>query len=139
MLSTGAAVARPAGTVIGVSGLCIDRGRVLAPGDAVAVKDTINVPANCRLQLRLGDGSVISFAPDSSMTLASYNVAGGRDVKLWLHKGVLRAVVPPARDPSTFEVTTLFGTASVSSGSADWFLERSPICLRSGCWMGPSS
>jgi hypothetical protein len=124
MLWGGAAFATPAGTVIAVSGSCTDHGRVLTWGDAVQVSDTIDVPADGHLQLRLADGSVISVAPGSSMTVTSYNVSGGaRHVKLSLAQGLLRAVVTPARDPSTFEVSAAVGTASVRSGSADWFVK----------------
>ena len=67
---------------------------------------------------------MISVAQGSSMTVISYNVDGaGRHAKLSLTQGVLRAVVAPFGGPSTFEVSTAVGTASVRSGSADWFID----------------
>jgi hypothetical protein len=133
MLWAGVAEATTAGTVIGVSGSCTDQGRVLTRGDAVQVSETINVPKDGHLQLRLTDGSVISVAPGSSVTVTSYNVgAGGRLVKLSLTQGLLRAVVTPVRDPSLFEVSTEAGTASVRSGSADWFVTAKPDSAQVG-------
>ena len=122
-----APAAMPAGAVLAVSGSCTARGRALKPGDAVQVSDSINVPAGGKLKLRMADGSVISVAPGSSMTVASYNFGGaGRDVKLSLTQGLLRAVVAPTGGPSTFEVSTPVGAASVRSGSADWFVNAQP-------------
>ena len=117
----------PAGTAVAVSGSCTARGRALKPGDAVQVSDTIDVPAGGKLKLRMADGSVISVAPGSSMTVESYHVGGaGRHVKLSLTQGLLRAVVAPVGGPSTFEVSTAVGAAAVRSGSADWFINAQP-------------
>jgi len=124
MLWAGAAAATPAGTVVVVSGSCTDHGRVLKRGDAVPISDTVDVPAGGNLTLQMADGSVISVAPGSSMTVASYNIGGsGRHVKLSLTQGVLRAQVTLVTGPSTFEVSTAVGTASVGSDSADWFIK----------------
>ena len=124
MLWAGAAAATPAGTVVVVSGSCTDHGRVLKRGDAVQISDTVDVPAGGNLTLQMADGSVISVAPGSSMTVASYNIGGsGRHVKLSLTQGLLRAHVTPVTGPSTFEVSTAVGTASVGSDSADWFIK----------------
>jgi len=110
----------PAGTAVAVSGSCTARGRALKPGDAVQAGDTVDVPAGGKLKLRMADGSVISVAPGSSMTVESYHVGGaGRHVKLSLTQGLLRAVVAPVGGPSTFEVSTAVGAAAVRSGSAD--------------------
>jgi hypothetical protein len=124
MLWTDAAPAATlAATVVAVSGSCTARGRALKPGDAVQVSDTIDVPAGGKLKLRMADDSVISLAPGSSMTVVSYNRGGdGRHAKLSLIQGLLRAVVAPVGGPSTFEVSTAVGTASVHSASADWFI-----------------
>ena len=127
MLWAGAAAATPAGTVVVVSGSCTDRGRVLKRGDAVQISDTVDVPAGGNLTLQMADGSVISVAPGSSMTVESYHVGGaGRHVKLSLTQGLLRAVVAPVGGPSTFEVSTAVGAAAVRSGSADWFINAQP-------------
>jgi hypothetical protein len=124
MLWAYAAAAMPAGTVIGVSGSCTDHGRVLNRGDAVQIGDTLNVPAGANLKLQMADGSVISVAPDSSMSVASYSIDGSsRNVRLWLAGGALRAQVTSVTGPSTFEVSTAVGTASVGSASADWFIK----------------
>jgi FecR protein len=123
MLLADAAAATPAGTVVVASGLCTDNGSVLKSGDAVQISDTVDVPTG-NLKLQMVDGSVISVAPGSSMTVASYNIgASGRNVRLWLTRGLLRAQVPSAIGPSTFEVSTAGGTASVASDSADWFIK----------------
>src|SRR5690349_19229219 len=91
ILWAGLAAAMPAGMVIAVSGSCTDRGRALERGDAVQVSDTITAPADCHLQLRMADGSVISVAPDSSLTVASYNIgSAGRYAKISLVQGLLR-------------------------------------------------
>ena len=124
MLWTGAATAMPAGTVIGVSGSCTDHGRVLNRGDPVQIGDSLNVPAGANLKLKMADGSVILVAPDSSMSVASYSLDGsGRNVRLWLTGGALHAQVTSVTGPSTFEVSTAVGTASVGSASADWFIK----------------
>jgi hypothetical protein len=117
----------PAGTAVAVSGSCTARGRALKPGDAVQAGDMVDVPAGGKLKLRMADGSVISVAPGSSMTVESYHVGGaGRHVKLSLTQGLLRAVVAPVGGPSTFEVSTAVGAAAVRSGSADWFINAQP-------------
>jgi hypothetical protein len=125
MLGASAAAAKPAGTVIAVSGSCTGHGRVLKRGDPVEVSDTVQVPQDGHLQLQMADASVILFAPGSIMTLISYDVGAGgaRYVKLSLTQGLLRARVTPVRGPSTFEVSISVGTASVRSSSADWFVK----------------
>ena len=88
MLWAGAAAAAPAGTVIAVSGSCTDHGRVLNHGDVVQVGDALDVPAGGNLKLRMADGSVISVASGSRMTVANYDSAGsGRAAKLLLVQG----------------------------------------------------
>ena len=74
-------------------------------------KSAINeVPASGKLKLRMPDGSVISVAASSSMTVASYDIGGaGRHAKLSLTQGLLRAVVVAAGGPSIFEVSTAVG------------------------------
>ena len=127
MLWAGSAAAAAAGAVIAVSGSCSDHGRVLNRGDPVQIGDTLDVPAGGNLKLQMADGSVISVAPDSTMTVASYSIDGsGRDVRLSLTRGALRAQVTSSTGPSTFEVSTSVGTASVDSASADWFIKAQP-------------
>src|SRR3954451_10279443 len=114
MLWADAAAATPAGTVVGVSGSCTDNGRALSRGDAVQIGDRVDVPAGGNLRLQLADGSMVSVAPDSSMTIAAYSVDGsGRNVRLSLARGALRAQITSLMGPSTFEVSTPGGLASV--------------------------
>jgi hypothetical protein len=124
MLWAGAApAAELAGKVVAVSGSCTAHGRALKSGDAVQVSDTVDVPAGSNLKLQMTDGSEISVAQGSSMAVISYSFDGaGRQAKLSLAQGALRAVVAPFGGPSRFEVATAVGTASVRSGSADWFI-----------------
>jgi hypothetical protein len=134
-LWAGAVAAMPAGTVIGVSGSCTDHSHVLRPGDAVQIGDTVDVP--CNLKLQMADGSVISIAAGSSMTVANYKIAGfGRHVQLSLAQGLLRAQVASFTGPSTFEVTTAVGTASVGSAAADWFIKAQPDSAQVGVLAG---
>jgi hypothetical protein len=136
MLLTGAAIVpMMAGTVIAVSGSCTARGRVLKSGAAVQVDDAVAVPADGRLKLRMVDGSMISIAPDSGMTVAGYNVGSvGRIAKLSLAQGLLRAMVAPVEGPSTFEIATAVGTASAHS--ADWFIEAQVGSVQVGVLAG---
>ncbi len=124
MLSGGTASGETlAGTVLAVSGPCTAHNLPLKPGDGVHVRDTVNVPSGGNIKLRMADRSVILVAPGSSMTVASYNVRGAvRHAQLSLSQGLLRLLVTPVAGPSTFEVSTAAGTASVRSGSADWFI-----------------
>jgi hypothetical protein len=120
MLWADAAAATPAGTVIGVSGSCTDRGRVLNRGDTVQIGDTLDVAAGGSLKLRMADGSMISAASGTSVTIANYGSAGsGGAAKLWLMQGLLR-ITSVTR---LFDVSTAVGTASVGSDSADWFIK----------------
>ena len=119
-LGIGIAAATPVGTVIEVGGSCIDHGRVLKFGDIVQIGDTLDVPPGGKLKLQMADGSAISVAPDSNITVASYNINGSSpSVKLSLAQGVLR--ITSATRP--FEVSSAVGTAAASSASADWFVE----------------
>lgn len=136
-LWAGAAAATPAGTVTDISGSCTDGGRVLNRGDPVQIGDTLEVPAGSNLRLQMADGSMISVAPDSRMNVTTYNINNaGRDVKLSLTHGVLRARVTSVTVPSTFEVSTAFGTASVASESADWFIKAQADSAQVGVLTG---
>jgi hypothetical protein len=71
------------------------------------------------------DGSVISAASGTRMTVAAYgDSAQGRDARLSLAAGLLRAVVSAVTRPSRFEVETATGVAAVRS--TDWFIEAKP-------------
>ncbi|HTQ35300.1 MAG TPA: FecR family protein [Stellaceae bacterium] len=133
--------AQATGNVVGIQGPCmVQRGGGQVPlklGDAVGVSDTIDVPANGKLKLRMSDGSVISLAAGTRLTLATYqtDAAGKREnAQLSLAQGLLRAVVAPVDHPSTFEVSTAVGTAGVRS--TDWFIEAKPGSAQVGVLTG---
>lgn len=137
MLWAGPAAATPAGTVVDVSGSATDHGRVLNRGGTVQIGDTLDVPPGGNLRLQMADRSVISLAPDSTMTLASYSIdSSGRDVRLALTRGALRAQVTSDTGPSTFEISTAGGTASVDSAPADWFIKAQPDSAQVGVLAG---
>src|SRR5205085_580913 len=99
--------------------------------------DTVDVPADGKLKLRMTDGSVVSVAAGTRMTIAAYGVdAGGQrqNAQLWLAQGLLRAVVAPVSRPATFEVDTAVGTAAVRS--TDWFVEVSGGAMQVGVLTG---
>jgi hypothetical protein len=136
-----AALAAPAGSVVGLFGGCfIESGgsRSAAKiGQIVQVGDTIDVPADGKLKLRLSDGSVVSVAAGTRMTIAAVGVdsAGQRqNVHLSLTQGLLRAVVAPVDRPASFEVDTAVGTAAVRS--TDWFVEGSATAMQVGVLSG---
>jgi hypothetical protein len=141
-LLTGPALADPAaGSVVGLQGQClVDRQGHPTPlklGDQVAVSDKIEVPADGKLKLRMSDGSVISLASGTQVTLAAYqtDASGQRqNAQLSLAQGLLRAVVSPVDHPSTFEVSTAVGTAAVRS--TDWFIEAKPGSAQVGVLTG---
>ncbi|HXC27066.1 MAG TPA: FecR family protein [Stellaceae bacterium] len=130
-----------AGSVVGLVGNCtVTRGGAaiaLKLGDPVAVSDTIDVPADGKLKLRMSDGSVISVAAATRMTVSAYqtDAAGQRqNAQLNLGQGLLRAVVAPVTHPAAFEVSTAVGTAAVRS--TDWFVEAKPGSTQVGVLSG---
>jgi len=106
-------------------------------GDAVSITDTIEVPPDGKLKLRMRDGSVISLASGTRLTIAAYQIdASGQrqNAALSLAQGLLRAVVAPVDHPSTFEVSTAVGTAGVRS--TDWFIAAQPGATQVGVLEG---
>ena len=71
-------VAQSAGTVIGISGDCfvVSGGSrtALRLGQAVQVGDILDVAAPAKLKLRMADGSIISVAAGTQMTIRAYAV-----------------------------------------------------------------
>ena len=139
--TTGFTAAAGAGSVVGIVGQCLvqrdGRPTPLKLGDAVAVSDTIDVPVAGKLKLRMSDGSVISLAPGTRMTVAAYQTdpAGQRqNAQLSLSQGLIRAVVAPVDHPAIFEVSTAVGTAAVRS--TDWFMESKPGSAQVGVLSG---
>jgi hypothetical protein len=117
-----------AGKVVGAAGDCfVERASqhvAIKLGSSVDVGDIVNVPADGKIKLRMSDGTILSVAGGSKMTISGYTVdAQGKrqDVALSLGAGLLRAVVSPVDRPTTFEVKTATGTAAVRS--TDWFFE----------------
>jgi len=141
LLAPGLALAAPAGTVVGLSGASVvesggARGAVKL-GQPVQVGDTVEVPADGKLKLRMADGSVISVAAGTRLTIAAYGVdaAGQRqEARLSLAQGLLRAVVAPVERPASFEVNTAVGAAAVRS--TDWFVEGSATAMQVGVLTG---
>src|SRR5437588_9527770 len=80
LFSAGLAVAAPAGSVVGVFGACfVESGGSRSPakiGQPVQVGDTLDVAADGKLKLRMADGSVVSVAAGTRMTVAAYAVDG---------------------------------------------------------------
>jgi hypothetical protein len=136
-----AETAQQAGTVLALTGQCFAEAggqrRVLRIGDAIFVGDTVDVPTGAKLQLRMADGSVISLASGSRMTIHTFQIDTGgqqRDARLTLATGLLRAVVSPVSQPSIFEVDCAAGKAAVQL--TDWFMEVQPEAVRVGVVAG---
>jgi len=141
LLSAAAALAAPAGTVVGLNGPCvIESGGARGPaklGQPVQVGDTVDVPADGKMKLRMSDGSVVSVAAGTRMTIAAYGVDGAgqrQQATLSIAQGLLRAVVAPVDRPASFEVTTAVGTAAARS--TDWFVEGSATAMQVGVLSG---
>ncbi|HZT89450.1 MAG TPA: FecR family protein [Stellaceae bacterium] len=122
------AAADAAGEVLVFSGQpVVVRGSDRVPlkmGDTVNVGDAVEVPEGGKLRLRMGDGSVLTLASGSRMTIQSYTPGGAgqpRDVRLGLPSGLVQAVVAPVAQPSRFEVDTATAVAAVRS--TDWFID----------------
>jgi hypothetical protein len=144
ILFPNAATAAPAGSVVGLSGACfVESGgqrAALRLGQQVQVSDTVDVAADGKLKLRMTDGTVLSVASGTRMTISAYATdAGGQrqDGKLALAQGLLRAAVSPMGRPASFEVDTAVGTAAVRG--TDWFIEASPGSAQVGVLEGSVS
>jgi len=140
-MSAGLAQAAPAGTVVGLFGACfVDSGGssgAAKMGQPVQVGDTVEVSGDGKMKLRMADGSVVSVAAGTRMTIAAYGVDGAgqrQEARLSLAQGLLRAVVAPVERPASFEVDTAVGTAAVRS--TDWFIEASPTAMQVGVLTG---
>jgi hypothetical protein len=141
LLLPGTALAGSAGTVVGLAGQStIQSGGARAAaklGQQVQVGDTVEVPADGKLKLRMADGSVVSVAAGTRLTIATYVVDGAgqrQEARLSLAQGLLRAVVAPVERPASFEVDTAVGAAAVRS--TDWFVEGSATAMQVGVLTG---
>ena len=130
-----------AGEVLAVLGQCfVETGGQRKPlklGDTVHVGDVVEAEAGAKLKLRMSDGSVISIASGSRLTIADYRVGDGgasRSATLSLGEGLLRAVVTPLTGPPHFEVDTATAVAAVRS--TDWFIEAQPGSTQVGVLEG---
>jgi hypothetical protein len=140
--AAGVAAAPNAGEVLAISGQCVaetgGQRRPLKMGDAVQVGDAIEVAQGGKLKLRMSDGSVISAASGTRVTIEAYEAdAQKRDARLSLGSGLLRAVVAPLGQASRFEVATATGVAAVRS--TDWFVEAKPDSTQVGVLAGAVS
>jgi hypothetical protein len=132
-----------AGDVVAMGGQCFVAAAgartPLKVGDPVHVGDSVEVPAGAKLKLRLDDGSIVSAAPNSQLTIQSFTVGGAdkRDVHIALNTGLLRAVVAAVGEPQHFEVDTATGVAAVRS--TDWFVEAKPDSTQVGVLDGAVS
>ena len=136
-----AMAATPAGSVVAIAGQCFVQSEgkrtPLKLGDTVNIADTLDVPANAKLKLRMNDGSVLSIAAGSQVTIAAYTIdADGKrhDVELSLTQGLMRAVVAPLDRPARFEVKTAIASATVRS--TDWFIEAEPGVVTAAVLVG---
>ena len=136
-----AAALAAAGSVVGVNGgSTIERAGKAAPvkiGQGVEVGDTVVVPADGKLKLRMADGSVVSVAAGSRMSIAAFSAdAQGQrqEAKLSLGQGLIRAVTAPVGRVANFEVDTAVGTAAARS--TDWFVEIAPGGMQVGVLTG---
>jgi hypothetical protein len=141
LLSAAVALAAPAGTVVGLNGPCVvESGGARAParlGQTVQVGDTVETPADGKMKLRMSDGSVVSVAAGTRMTIAAYGVDGAgqrQQATLSIAQGLLRAVVAPVDRPASFEVSTAVGTAAARS--TDWFIAGTAAAMQVGVLSG---
>jgi hypothetical protein len=138
----GAVAAGPqAGAVLALFGSCFGeadgRKTALSLGDPVYIAETLDVAAGAKLRLRMNDGSIISIASGTRLTITNYQVGAGgegRNAVLSLGEGLLRAVVSPVSGSAHFEVDTATGAAAVRS--TDWFIEEQPGTTRVGVLEG---
>jgi hypothetical protein len=121
-----AADAVVAGEVVAMGGQCFvavgDQRKPLKVGDSVHAGETLEIPEGSKLKLRMTDGSVISAAPGTRVTIETFDTDGAtrREAKLSLAGGLLRAVVSTMSQTSHFEIDTATGVAAVRS--TDWFV-----------------
>ena len=91
-----------------------DRGwrrRPLKMSDEVRVADTIDVPVDAKLKLRMKDGSILSVASGSQMTITPIQLMPMANVTKphCRSRKELRSVVSPIDRPTTAEVKTAVG------------------------------
>jgi hypothetical protein len=96
-------------------------------GEQVYVDDTLEVSGGAKLKLRMGGGSIVSLAPETSLRIDVYALdAYGRrqSAVLSLGQGLARSLTVPGGQPADFEVNTAVGTSGARS--TDWLVEAAP-------------
>jgi hypothetical protein len=135
-----AIAADDAGTVLALAGKSFvtsgTQRSALKLGDAVHVGDVVEVSDGAKVRLRMTDGSVVTCAAGTKLTIEAYAVTGTehRDAKFSLASGLLRSVVSAMSQPSHFEVDTATGVAAVRS--TDWFIRVSEAGTQVGVLKG---
>lgn len=126
-----AAAGSQAGTVLAIAGQCFGetdgRRAALSLGAPVYVSETVDVTSGAKLKLRLIDGSIISIASTTRLTITDFRLSNGgesRNAIFSLAAGLLRAVVSELKGSPHFEVDTATGVAAVRS--TDWLIEAQP-------------
>ena len=135
-----AVAADDAGTVLALAGHSFvtsgaNRGE-LKLGDMVHVGDQVEVSDGAKVRFRMTDGSVVTCAAGTKLTIEAYAVTGTehREAKFSLASGLLRSVVSAMSQPSHFEVDTATGVAAVRS--TDWFVRVSDAGTQVGVLKG---
>lgn len=122
------AVAAACGQVLALSGaatLQTSTGtRAIAVGDPVEPGDAIDAPAGAKVRLRMNDGTIVTIAPGTRVTIDKYDVAATgtrQDAELTMAKGLLHAVVAAGAETPNFEIKTATGVAAVRG--TDWYVD----------------
>jgi hypothetical protein len=128
MLCARTSVAAASGEILALSGAASietdGQQRPVAMGDPIQVGDIIDVPQDSKVRLRMNDGSIITLAPGTRMTIDKYDVDGSgvrQDVELTMSSGLLRTVVSAGSGTPNFEVKTATGVAAVRG--TDWYID----------------
>jgi len=116
-----------AGEVLALTGsaffLTSTEQRAVAVGDPVQAGDTIDVPQEAKVRLRMNDGSILTVASGTRMTISKYDVDGAgnrQDAELAMSSGLLRAAVSAGGGTPNFEVKTATGVAAVRG--TEWYV-----------------
>jgi hypothetical protein len=128
MLCASTSIAAASGEILAVSGVASietdGQQRPVAMGDPVQAGDIIDVPQDSKVRLRMNDGSIITLAPGTRMTIDKYDVDGRgvrQDAELTMSSGLLRTIVSAGSGTPNFEVKTATGVAAVRG--TDWYID----------------
>jgi hypothetical protein len=123
-----AAFAAACGEVLALSGSAViesgTQKHAAAIGDSVAPGDTVSVPEDSKLRLRMNDGSIVTVAASSRMTIDNYDVTatGARQgAELTMTAGLVRAAVSAGGETPNFEIKTATGVAAVRG--TEWYVD----------------